>query len=426
MSKLSLICKKGIHGIQSENNKESEFIFDDLLSQSNETCCLLGARIRRALIEYESYCPYQSENAIDSAFRSYERSNSLKNRCRPAVIGRDAKECSWICDTQEQQKFRKKILPLAIGSHLMHWPMYQTTLHVYFHYQFVATKENSLLLTEADSCSGIMLPKTIIHNPFEYLNPINHPEDSSLKLFQFNLVAISSESFKTCEWQRTFLKELLEDGKWGVIGETHNFLIPFFLCPDRDTPDFVPEEVTRYSFVLNQHGQFVGDLALKLILPTVFSTNRHLIKHYAKLNERISHMEPPLPEKDITDFAMSLYDIYNTCHHLIIYSPLSTVIARHAQNHQLHNGIVEIIQSLSIASQSLMRLGAVQFLNVAIDSSGVAFSLTSQCKVDEKCKQYLRFGSVEALLHAGLNWIISSLVENFLDTEFVKTFCAII
>ena len=123
----------------------------------------------------------------------------------------------------------------------------------------------------------ITFPKTIIHNPFEYINPINHPENSSLKLFQFNLVAISSESFKTCEWQRTFLKELLEDGKWGVIGEKHNFLIPVFLCPDRDSSDFVSEEVTRYSFVLNQHGQFVGDLALKQILPTVFSTSRHLI-----------------------------------------------------------------------------------------------------------------------------------------------------
>ena len=102
---------------------------------------------------------------------------------------------------------------------------------------------------------------------------------------------------------------------------------------------------------------------------------------------------------------------------------MSTVIARHAQNHQLQNGIigiVEIIQSLSIASQRLMRLGAVQFLNVAIDASGVAGSLTSQCKVDEKCKQYLRFNSVEALLHSGLNWIISLLVENFLDIEFVK------
>ena len=277
------------------------------------------------------------------------------------------------------------------------------------------------ILTARDSTSGVGLPLTIIRNPFEYSDPITLPENATLKLFQFNLIAISSESLKKYAWQKTLLNELIYEGKWGVVGERHNFLIPVFMCPDKDTPDFVHEDIIRCSFVHNQHGQFIGDLAFKLILPTVFWTNQFLIEHLDSLNTCIKSISEPLPTTDITEFAAALFDIYNCSRHLIIYYPLSTVIARQNNNFQLHAGIVELIQSVINATQQLMKVGGNLLVNAAIDAIGVAGTIRTECNVNEQFKEHLKYKTVEGLINGGLTWILASSQSSIWTPSLLKT-----
>ena len=127
--------------------------------------------------------------------------------------------------------------------------------------------------------------------PQTYRDPIHPPENSTLKSFQFNLVVISSESYNKRQWHRDILKELIDSGKWGVIGNKHNFIIPFLFCRNKDTPDFVEKfpELIRYSFVLNQHGQFI----VKLILPIIHYTNQYYISHFENLKQAIALIPKP-------------------------------------------------------------------------------------------------------------------------------------
>ena len=137
-----------------------------------------------------------STNSKTAAFQSYESSRALQDRCRPAVIVSDSEECVLMRDLQDQQKIRKKLLPLALGSYLIHWPTFQTTLNVYFHFGLNKAHADfqAQVALEDDPLSGISLPKSITPHPFKYPDPIYLANSSTLKSFQFNLVAISSDS----------------------------------------------------------------------------------------------------------------------------------------------------------------------------------------------------------------------------------------
>ena len=417
----SLICDKGIH---DDTISVEEFQFEQTL-QSGHACCARNNRLSRALTKYNStvsHLSFTSSNGQTAAFQSYELSRALQDRCRPAVIASDPDECALIRDLQDQQKFRKKLLPLAHGSHLIHWPTFQTTLNVYFHFGVIGAHDDfqAQVAMEEDPLSEINVPKSIIPHPFVYPDPIYLANSSTLKSFQFNLVAISSDSISKIEWHRTLLKQLFEEGKWGIVGETHNFLIPFIICPNQEMPDFVPEHVMRYCFVFCQSGQFVGDLALKFILPFILWTNRHLTEHVTNLTSNINNLITVNPSQAITEFVIAFFDIYNASHHLIIYSPLSTVIARHLNIHQLHASIVCLIQTITNAAQILMAQTAPLHLNASLDASGVVGKLELGCSVDRRYKDYLHYERVEGLLFGGLVWLLASLPENYLDTEYVK------
>ena len=161
-------------------------------------------------------------------------------------------------------------------------------------------------------------------------------------------------------------------------------------------------------------------MAFKLILPTVFWTNQFLIEHLNSLNTCIKSISEPLPTTDITEFAAGLFDIYNCSHHLIIYCPLSTVIARQNNNFQLHAGIVELMQSVINATQQLMKVEGNLLVNAAIDAIGIAGIIRTECKVYKQFKEHLKYKTVEGLINGGLTWILASFPEFYLDTEFVK------
>ena len=106
----AFICPPAIHGAQQEGI-ETEWNFDDLLKE-DINCCTIGGRINTALVEFRSTLntsntSASNESGQERAFKSFEISDLLQNRCRPAVIAWNADQCALIRDTQDQTSFVK-------------------------------------------------------------------------------------------------------------------------------------------------------------------------------------------------------------------------------------------------------------------------------------------------------------------------------
>ena len=96
---------------------------------------------------------------------------------------------------------------------------------------------------------------------------------------------------------------------------------------------------------------------------------------------------------------MALFNVYSAAHHLVIYCPLSTVIARHMKNRQLIPNIVNLIQLISAVSQHLIKLGGDLLMNAAIGATGVVGTIETGCKVDKRFMDLKKYQTVEGFLN---------------------------
>lgn len=265
-----------------------------------------------------------------------------------------------------------------------------------------------------------------MHWKIGQLTPVTKPSEVKPDQYQVLLLAINTKSFPNnkSNWMGKFLeKYLFQD--WPL--SKSNFVFPIFIYGEEENQEFISEEVMKFSFVLNSHGVFVGEYALKVIFPIHLSQTTEVTTEFDRM-EKINEDRCRLARsEEIGLFIINIIKLYECARILlnIIGFTRSLSLSLNLHEPYISNCIIFkrlaklLVQEMIYEKELIINSAILSYSTVGPKPNQDNAPINCGVEIDQRIFSYFRESRWDSIIQNYLGYVFGLVNELLRDQHYV-------